>query len=70
MTADALKLNDVRAGDTLVADGGFTCLREGDRRVVKAAPNGRLFIECDASRHDLVGQLDHDGALVGLSKDK
>lgn len=68
-----MKLIDVKVGDKLVADGGFTCLRKGQVSVVARADKGELFIPCDDGMHCLDGQLEHHGErghddeLVGLS---
>lgn len=66
-----LKISDVRPGDVLVADGGFTCMRQDTHCVVKADENGELYVECDEGRHLLSGQLDFDDqeTLVGLTKE-
>lgn len=68
----------VRPGDTLIADGGFTCLHEGERCIVKK-DSGGLFVFCNGpdedgrpcgdlryEHHYLDGQDDGDGFLVGL----
>lgn len=68
----------VKPGDFLVADGGFTCMSEGERKQVRADKKGhgfeRLFIVCDWNedgtrhrhRHYLAGQDEGDGGLIGL----
>ncbi|MGE5510330.1 MAG: hypothetical protein ACM31O_03650 [Bacteroidota bacterium] len=71
-----LKLNDVKVGDRLIADGGFECLHAGEVCIVKADPRGKLYVACrpegvrePISRHFLDGQLDTDGeTLIGFSK--
>jgi hypothetical protein len=63
-----LKLVDVKAGDILIADGGFTCMRDASEHVVRGDTEESLFIDCDAGEHRLVGQLDDAGNLVGLTK--
>lgn len=64
-----LKLDDVKVGDVLIADGGFTCLKPGPHEV-KADEEGRLFIACAEDRHFLEGQIDFKDptVLIGLSK--
>lgn len=62
-----MKLADVRAGDMLIADGGFSCLEAGPHEV-KADPKGELFIDCADGGHYLSGQEDQNGELVGLEK--
>lgn len=58
------KIADVKAGDTLIADGGFTCLKAGP--VVVEQDDGGKFIPCSDGRHYLAGQAD-GGRYVGLS---
>lgn len=59
-------LADVKAGDVLIADGGFTCLNDGDHCTVMKDDKDELFVCCAAGKHYLDGQLDDDGRLVGL----
>lgn len=59
-----MKLRDLKAGDSVFADGGFTCLR-GGFHFVEADGDG-LFIQCDDGKHYLVGQENENGELVGL----
>ena len=63
-----MKFKDVNEGDTLIADGGFTCIDEGRCLLVENSGGG-LFIACDEGRHFLDGQIDlKDGeTLVGLT---
>jgi hypothetical protein len=61
------KENEVTLGTVLVADGGFTCLREGDHRTVVHDPNGDLAIACDAGFHTLDGQLDDGDEYIGFT---
>jgi hypothetical protein len=71
-----LKLDDLRAGDTVIADDGFTCLPAG-AHVVHGDGDG-LFIFCNGpdddpdptSHHYLDGQQNKDGSLVGISRPK
>jgi hypothetical protein len=65
-----VKFDDVKAGDILISDGGFTCIRKNARCIVREhTPGGALYIPCDHGVHYLDGQLDHStGELVGLSK--
>ena len=60
-----MKLNKVKKGDIIIADGGFTCLQAVEHKVYD---NEGLFIECEQGMHFLDGQLDDDGNLIGLSK--
>lgn len=60
------KLEDVRAGDKLMADSGFTCVDHGAVLKVERDDEG-LFVTCRDGKHHLDGQLDEDGYLVGLA---
>jgi hypothetical protein len=78
-----IKLGDVHAGDRLVADGGFTCLYNGEILTVESDEGG-LFVRCAGPRDDqdygkprtiarnekhyLDGQENDDGELVGLRR--
>lgn len=69
-----MKLSDIKQGDVLVADKGFTCMEAGMHSVRKNS-KGELFIHCEDGEHLLSGQMDDDeGKLVGLrwpiAKDK
>lgn len=67
MPRTATKLSELKPGDVLIADGGFTCLLNGEACPVKAASSGNLYIPCADGQHFLDGQLDHDGdSLLGL----
>lgn len=64
------KLEDLKPGDKLKADGGFTCLKEGDIREVKLHECGSLYVDCaDGGKHFLEGQLDYktdSGEVIGF----
>lgn len=61
-----MKLADIKIGDCVCADGGFTCLRPGFHDV--EGDDGGLFVRCDDGKHYLVGQeADGDADLVGIS---
>lgn len=59
------KASEVNVGDTLEADGGFTCLCEGDRKPVMKNVDNRLYIECNEGKHFLEGQ-EENGVYIGL----
>jgi len=61
----ALKLDEVKAGDVVVLDGGFSCRAAGPARVFTTA-DGRPFVACRHGRHLLDGQQEEDGMLVGV----
>ncbi|MDR3513746.1 MAG: hypothetical protein P4L73_19085 [Caulobacteraceae bacterium] len=60
------RLDDLQPGDTLIPDGGFDCLAEGQPRRVWRRESGELCIDCRSGVHVLAGQDDGDGFLVGL----
>ena len=61
-----MKLADIKTGDIVQADDGFTCLEAGPH-VVKLH-NDELYIDCNDGKHFLCGQEDEPGSdLVGLS---
>jgi hypothetical protein len=64
-----MKLSDVKIGETLYTDAGFTCMQAGPN-IVEADEAGRLFIKCGDGRHYLDGQLDFadQETLVGLRR--
>jgi len=50
------KLNELKPGDELIADGGFDCLEDGERCLV--LDEGGLCVRCKQGLHFLEGQLD------------
>jgi hypothetical protein len=61
-----VRVADTKPGDVLEADGGFTCMKKGTRRIVQRAADG-LYIICSHGRHGLAGQLSDDSThYVGL----
>ena len=75
------KLSELKNGDLVEVDSGFTCLCAGERRYVKLDPMGLLhlsegdfhkfyyYIECGAGHHGLDAQLMDDGDhLIGIYK--
>lgn len=61
-----MKLADIKAGDYVCTDGGFTCLKPGLYLVEKSSHG--LYICCDCGEHYLDGQEDEEGSdLVGIS---
>ncbi len=61
-----MRLEDVRVGTVLVADGSFTCLPPRARRIVQIDDKAGPFIECADGKHFLDGQTDGADKLVGL----
>lgn len=60
-----VKLADVKVGDKLIADDGFTCIPVGAVKTVQLGPEG-LYIPCSQGEHYLDGQCCEHGILVGL----
>lgn len=60
-----MKFSEVREGDVLIADGGFTCIQTGSPLAVKADEDG-LYFSCASGKHYLDGQEDENGDLIGL----
>lgn len=54
-------------GTSLVADGGFTCLVEGEVVKVRADALKHLYVPCSKGRHYLNGQLNDAGEYAGFS---
>jgi hypothetical protein len=64
---DFALIDEVKPGDFLVTDGGFTCLAAGSLRRVEADAEGHLFIRCAEGEHGLEGQVDNEErCLIGL----
>lgn len=61
-------IENLQAGDILIADDGFTCMKPGPKEVKYFG--GDYFIECDCGKHFLDGQIDYNdpkGPLIGFS---
>lgn len=61
------KTSEVGVGTKLIADGGFTCLDEGDVVTVGLNGDGDLVVPCSAGTHCLDGQLDDGDQYVGFT---
>lgn len=59
------KESEVKVGTVLVADGGFTCIREGAELTVQDSGTG-LVVRCDCGTHSIDGQLDDGEVYIGL----
>jgi len=59
-----MTLNDLKAGETVKLDGGFTCVKEGLHQVHQ--DEGGYYFICDEGKHYLEGQEDENGNLVGV----
>lgn len=69
------KLSQLKLGDKLRADGGFTCIDEGAVLEIRADDDGELYVDCRGSEdatdcgpglHYLDGQADDGEHLVGF----
>ena len=60
-----MKYQDLKPGDTVILDGGFTCHPPGPV-TVKEGTEG-LYFDCASGQHFIDGQKDEDGTLIGLS---
>lgn len=63
-----IKLAELKIGDTLIADSGFTCLSKNERCRVHKDAEGDLYVKCKMGVHYLEGQLDKDDNLVGFRR--
>ena len=60
------EISTVTDGTKLIADGGFTCIRQGEVLTAKADAQGHLYVPCNEGKHYLDGQADK-GHYIGLS---
>jgi len=66
-TLNPVLAESLRPGDTLIADGGFTCLAAGAELTVDAVGD-EFYVPCACGHHYLNGATDHHGFLVGLTR--
>lgn len=59
------KLSELKEGDKIELDSGFTCHAAGPIEV-RADPKGDLYFPCKEGRHMLDGQADDGEHLVGV----
>lgn len=67
----ALPVDDAIVGVIVECDDGFTCIKDGVRRVIKQDAKGELYFDCSDGSHYLDGQLESDAQgeyYVGLRK--
>ena len=50
-------VDEVKVGDTLIADGVFNCLKDGEKLRVKT-DGKNLYVRCDEGKHYLNVQID------------
>lgn len=58
-----VKLEDLKPGDRILLDDGFTCVSEGVYEV--KSMEGRLYFDCSMGEHYLDG-CEECGTLVGV----
>lgn len=64
-----VRLSELAAGQDVLVDADFTCIKPWSRLTVSADETGALFIRCREGRHYLDGQIGDDGdTLVGLAR--
>lgn len=64
-----IKETEIREGDNLIADGGFSCMKEKTKSIVKKDENNELYVDCADGTHYLSGQRDGKGSIIGFYKD-
>ncbi|HKK38413.1 MAG TPA: hypothetical protein VJ949_03300 [Cryomorphaceae bacterium] len=61
-----LKYEDLKNGMNVHADGGFTCMHEGTKRVY--SDEDGFYLKCDDGKHYLDGQIVGDNdEMVGIT---
>lgn len=60
-----LKEGEIKAGDTVRLDGGFTCVEAG--LTIVQEDSGGLWFPCSSGRHYIDGQLKKTGEYMGIS---
>lgn len=61
-----VKLSELKEGDTIIADAGFTCMEPGPKEVMKHGEG--LFVACKDGGHWLDGQCDDGDHCIGFTK--
>lgn len=59
-----VKRGEIKAGDTVFLDSGFTCVKAGPVEIQQGMRG--LYFRCSAGAHYIDGQLE-DGVYIGLS---
>lgn len=62
-----MELKDLKPGQILKADAGFTCLEDSQLCHVHEDKTDGLFIKCANGSHYLCGQVGDDGHISGLT---
>lgn len=60
------RLSQLKPGDKVRTDGGFTCGMNNKTLEVKQDGSGNLYVDCDEGQHNLDGQADDGDHLVGM----
>lgn len=60
-----MRLDELKAGDVVIVDDGFACIRPGVL-TVNADDDGKLYIPCDEGRHYLDVDFNDPALIVGL----
>ena len=60
------KLSELRAGEQVILDAGFTCTHPRIATVYEDTEG--LYFNCDNGRHSLDGQADDGEHLIGIYK--
>jgi hypothetical protein len=62
--------SNVKPGDRLVPDDGFTCMEAGVSRTVHVDEDNDLYVNCSEGKHFLDLQLNDQEELVGFEKEQ
>jgi hypothetical protein len=62
-------LETLKEGDLVQLVGGFSCTKQSLVRLY-ADKHGKLYFRCNEGRHYLDGQLNLDGTLAGICRNK
>lgn len=60
-----VRMSQVRGGDTVTVDGGFTCMPAHSKHEVREDSSG-LFVFCEEGKHFLDGQADDGEHIIGF----
>lgn len=66
MSPEPVKLTDLSPGDVVQLDSHFTCAK--GLVIIQKDPYGELYFPCQDGKHYLIGQLNDDGYLVGITR--
>jgi hypothetical protein len=63
------KLSEIKSGDVLTIDSGFTCMAQGERKLVEIIA-GECYVRCNHGMHYLNDSADDGEHLVGFYREK